>query len=312
MRKKIMFLTIIMLLFIPIKAYADSPTVEVKVDGKVKKGEEINILVNAKDLQGLYAASVNFIYDKNILNILEITPGETIKKHSNEIMEIGGEVDSDNNKTSYSFTFLGDKNGISENLTVATIKAKVLSDDNLSIGEDSLEVKLVKRSGDTVDNYEYKFIGYNTETTKPNTGENQNTSNSGGSSSEITSSNSTTSNNNSNINNNKQEINNSNSNNNSSSSSNTSTNKENNNDEEITSEATNENNNSSTSDKNKLDTSKDKNEESLDNDKEKGSDNKTIENSNSKNSLLIAFLLIILGVLIVAIYNYRKKICSNK
>ena len=44
MKKRIMLTAIILLLFLPIKAYASSTTVEVKVNGEVKKGEEINIL----------------------------------------------------------------------------------------------------------------------------------------------------------------------------------------------------------------------------------------------------------------------------
>lgn len=193
MKKRIMLTAIILLLFLPIKAYASSTTVEVNIDGEVKKGEEINIVVNAKDLQGLYAASVNFNYDKSILNIIEINPGETIKEHSDEIMEIGGEVDTSNNKTSYSFTFLGDKEGLNGSTILTTIKAKVLSDSQLNIDEGALEVKLVKRAGDSVENYDYKFIGYNKEIN--NTEDKPNDSNSEENSSESNSSNSNNTNN---------------------------------------------------------------------------------------------------------------------
>ena len=116
-----------------------------------------------KGLEKLYAASVNFNYDKNILKIVDITASDFIKKHSDEIMEIGGEVDTTNNKTSYSFTFLGDKEGINGDGTLAIIKAEVLKDGNLLIGEDSINIKLVKRAGDSVENYDYEFIGYGNE-----------------------------------------------------------------------------------------------------------------------------------------------------
>lgn len=163
MKKKIMLITLILIFLFPLKAYASTTSVEVNVDGNVKKGEEINILINMKGLESLYAASVNFTYDKSILNIVDISAGDYIKKHADEIMEIGGEVDTSNNKTSYSFTFLGDKEGINGDGTLAIIKAEVLKDGNLSIGEDSINIKLVKRAGDSVENYNYKFIGYSTE-----------------------------------------------------------------------------------------------------------------------------------------------------
>lgn len=163
MKKKIMLITLILIFLFPLKAYASTTSVEVNVDGNIKKGEEINILINMKGLKNLYAASVNFTYDKNVLNIVDITAGDSIKKHEDEIMEIGGEVDTTNNKTSYSFTFLGDKEGINGDGTLAIIKAEVLKDGNLSIGEDSINIKLVKRAGDSVENYDYKFIGYSTK-----------------------------------------------------------------------------------------------------------------------------------------------------
>lgn len=317
MRKKTMLLTIIMLLFIPIKVYATSPTIEAKVSGEVKNGQEINIVVNAKDLQGLYAASVNFTYDKKVLNILEITPGETIKKHSDEIMEIGGEVDSENNKTSYSFTFLGDKQGLSGAVTLVTIKAKVLSDSELSIGEDKLEVKLVKRAGDTVNNYDYKFVGYNTESTstKPNTGENQNTSNtednySGENDTSNNSNNSTSNNSNNSSTGNDNNSNNSNSNGNSNITNdkdNTNTNDENNktlennNDKNST-----EDENNSDSDKKDLDTSKEENK----NDKEVTSDNN--EEKDNKVILIISSLIVLFVLVGGMYYNKRKKLNSSK
>ena len=163
MKKKIMLITLILSFLFPLKTYASTTSVEVNVDGNIKKGEEINILINMKGLKNLYAASVNFTYDKSVLNIVDITAGDSIKKHEDEIMEIGGEVDTTNNKTSYSFTFLGDKEGINGDGTLAIIKAVVLKDGNLSIGEDSINIKLVKRVGDSVENYDYKFIGYSTK-----------------------------------------------------------------------------------------------------------------------------------------------------
>ena len=169
MKKRIMIITLILIFLFPLKSYASTTSIEVNVNGKVKKGEKIDILINMKGLESLYAASVKFNYDKNALKIVDLTTSDFIKEHSDEIMEIGGEVDSINNKTSYSFTFLGDNNGINGDETLAVIKAEVLKDGNLSIGEDSIDIKLVKRVGDNVENCEYKFIGYSHEGNIPNT-----------------------------------------------------------------------------------------------------------------------------------------------
>lgn len=168
MKKSIGFLILIMIFFCSTKVYASTTKVEVNVEGSIKNGEEVTILLNMKGLEDLYAASVDYSYDKSVLNILNITAGDFIKKYEGEIMEIGGEVDFDNNKTSYSFTFLGDKKGIDGNGTLAIIKAKILNNDNFQIGQDSLKVKLVKRVGDSVDNYDYNFIGYNKEVSMEN------------------------------------------------------------------------------------------------------------------------------------------------
>lgn len=163
MKKNIVLITLILIFLFPLKAYASTTSVEINLDGDIKKGQEINILINMKGLENLYAASVNFNYDKSVLNIVSITAGDSIKKYADEIMEIGGEVDTTNNKTSYSFTFLGDKEGINGDGTLAIIKAEVLKDGDLLIGQDSMNIKLVKRVGDSVENYDYKFIGYSTE-----------------------------------------------------------------------------------------------------------------------------------------------------
>ena len=162
MKKIITLIFVFMFLVMPVKAYADSTTVEVKVNGEVKKGSTIEILVNVKDVEKFYAASVDFTYDTNQLKVESIVASDFITKYSNDIMELGGETDKNGNTASYSFTFLGEKNGIKGSGTLAIITAQVLNNEKLSIGQDTMKVKLVQRVGDTVENYSYKFNGYNT------------------------------------------------------------------------------------------------------------------------------------------------------
>lgn len=340
MRKKIMLFTLMLFLILPIKTYAESTTVEIKVSGKVKKGQEISILVNANELQGLYAASVNFKYDKNALKILEINSGESIKKYSDEIMEIGGEVDSNNNKTSYSFTFLGDKEGLSGNVNLAVIKAEVLNE-NINIEKDTLEVKLVKRAEDTVEDYKYKFIGYTTGNNKPSIEENQDNQNSNDSSS----SQGGTSDNNPVGNEDKGELNTNDSNSNqgnnqtngstnidSDKNSNTNNQSSTNDKEENDKTSENSNNNSNKdnndvdknddeSDKNNLASNENEDKESINNenseseDKEElnlNKDDKEIESKNNNRLILAIFLLIVLSILAGVMYYKRKKVNFRK
>ena len=162
MMKKIITLLFAFMFFImPIKTYADSATVEVKVNGEVTKGSTIEILVDVKDVENLYAASVDFTYYMNQLKVESIKAGEFIANYSNDIMELGGETDKNGNTASYSFTFLGQKEGIKGSCTLAIITAQVVNDDNLSITQDNMKVKLVKKVGNSVEDYSFKFNGYN-------------------------------------------------------------------------------------------------------------------------------------------------------
>lgn len=162
--KKIIVLSIMFFFCImPIPALAESAAVEVKISGQVKRGESIEIFINVKDVEKLYAASVDFIYDTELLKVNTISSSEFIGKYLNNIMELGGETDKNGNTATYSFTFLGDNKGISGSGTLVKISATVLKDDSLEITEDNMKIKLVKRNKDTVENYDYKFIGANSK-----------------------------------------------------------------------------------------------------------------------------------------------------
>ena len=193
MKKILTFMIAFMFFVIPVKTYADSATVEIVVNGQIKKGSIIEILVNVKDVNKLYAASVDFTYDTDKLMVESIAASDFITKHNNEIMEFGGETAKNGNTASYSFTFLGEKDGIKGSGTILVISAEVLNDKKLSIGQDNMKVKLVQQVGDTVENYSFKFSGYNDEdNSEVSVGENL-TTNSNGDSQIISSNNSSSS-----------------------------------------------------------------------------------------------------------------------
>lgn len=163
MKKIIVSTIMLLLLIIPKSAYASDATVNIDVKGSVKKGESIDILVNVKDVERFYAASVDFVYDTELLKIESISATDFITKYSSDIMELGGETDKNGNTASYSFTFLGKKDGISGTGSMVSIKATVISDGKLSISEDNMKIKLVQTNGDSVENYPYTFVGYSVE-----------------------------------------------------------------------------------------------------------------------------------------------------
>ena len=182
MKKILTFIVTFIFFVMPVKAYADSATIEIVVNGQVKKGAIIEILINVKEVNKLYAASVDFTYDTNQLRVESIAASDFITKHNNDIMELGGETAKNGNTDSYSFTFLGEKNGIKGSGTLAVISAEVLNDESLSIGQDNMKVKLVQKVGDTVENYSFKFLGYNDKSnTEVSGGDNLNINNNGNS-----------------------------------------------------------------------------------------------------------------------------------
>lgn len=178
MKKILSFLIIFIAFLMPINVYADGASVNIEVVGKVEKGSTIEILVNLKDVEKFYAASVDFTYDTSQLKVESITATEFITKHANDIMELGGETDKNGNTASYSFTFLGDSNGISGSGTLVKITASVLNNEKLSINQENMKIKLVHRVGDTVENYSYSFSGYGVDDTNNASSDSENSSNS--------------------------------------------------------------------------------------------------------------------------------------
>lgn len=226
--KKIITTIILFFIFIvsisSVDAYASEATVEIKIKGQVKKESNIEMLVNVKDVKDMYAASVNFTYDTKQLKVNSIKGTDFITKHSNDIMELGGETDKNGNIANYSFTFLGDKKGLSGTNTFVKIEATVLNNEPLVIDSDNMEIKLVQRLGEDVVNYPFTFSGFtskienelevdsnsssqNNNTDKETVNNNSNDNNSGQNESESNNNSSTIFNDNSDIANNSESTN---------------------------------------------------------------------------------------------------------
>ena len=301
MKKIITLLFAFMFFIMPIKTYADSATVEVKVNGEVTKGSTIEILVDVKDVENLYAASVDFTYYMNQLKVESIKAGEFIANYSNDIMELGGETDKNGNTASYSFTFLGQKEGIKGSCTLAIITAQVVNDDNLSITQDNMKVKLVKKVGNSVEDYSFKFNGYNiSEETKPS-------NNNGNSQGNLNNNeNNSVNKNNSNSNSNSNRNSNSNSNSNIESSKNTSDE-----DNQESSKSTNLINENKEEDLNAPEGIEEVVKESIN--EEKTQDNLALkDNKESNNKVNISIIVISIIVIVGSVLFYRKIYLKNK
>ncbi|WP_411169818.1 cohesin domain-containing protein [Clostridium sp. MB05] len=162
MRKIIMILLSYFMIMTPVKAFAENNvSVEAKVIGEIKKGFNIEILIDVKNVDNLYAASIDFTYDTKQLEVESIKSTEYISKNIDNIMELGGEVDKNGDTASYSFTFLGDVDGLMGSGTLVKINANVLNNDKVSITKENMKIKLVQKADGTVKNYDYNFIGYN-------------------------------------------------------------------------------------------------------------------------------------------------------
>lgn len=162
MKKIIVILLSYFIIMTPVKVFAENNvSVESKVIGEIKEGSNIEILIDVKNVDNLYASSIDFTYDTNQLKVESIKSTEYIGKNIENIMELGGEVDKNGDTASYSFTFLGDVDGLMGSGTLVKINAKVINNDKLSITKENMKIKLVQKADGTVKNYDYKFIGYN-------------------------------------------------------------------------------------------------------------------------------------------------------
>lgn len=177
MKKLMTFLVAFFLFTVPINAYAADTTVEVKVEGEVKKGNNINIILNVNDVENFYAGSVDFIYNADQLKVNGVNSSDFITGTDDEIVEIGGETAKNGNTANYGFTFVGDKPGLSGSGTFVTISATVLSDDEFSINKGNMQVKLVKKTDGAVTNYGYKFIGVGNQDVSNGSESNNNSNN---------------------------------------------------------------------------------------------------------------------------------------
>lgn len=125
----------------------EKSVVKFTVNGEIKKGNNIEIVVDLSNLKNLYSALVDYTYDNTLIKVKEIVLNEEIKKQS--VMPLFGEVDLNGNRTRSGFTFIGsDSNGLNEDCNFVVIKAEVLKDGELELSTNNIKLQLVQKTED--------------------------------------------------------------------------------------------------------------------------------------------------------------------
>lgn len=119
--------------------------VKFTVNGEIKKGNNIEIVVDLSNLKNLYSALVDYTYDNTLIKVKEIVLNEEIKKQS--VMPLFGELSLNGNRARSGFTFQGsDSVGLNGNYNFVTIKAEVLKDGELELSADNIKLQLVQKT----------------------------------------------------------------------------------------------------------------------------------------------------------------------
>ena len=151
---------------------AITPSVSYTVTGETKVGNTIEIAVNISDVTDLYGGSIDFLYDTSLLEVQSVTKGNIFG--SNTTSNIVNKIS--NGQASFALHIIGDKPGVSNNGTLAIIKAKVLkegvvklnttnSNTALSLTSNTVRVKLSDSNGSNIKfNLENKTISLTDDT----------------------------------------------------------------------------------------------------------------------------------------------------
>ncbi|AYE33880.1 triple tyrosine motif-containing protein [Clostridium septicum] len=129
---------------------AENAKLTYSIKGETKIGNIVDILVNISNISNLYGGSVDFLYDKSLLEVQSIKTGSIFgsEKVQTPVEKI------ENGQANLVFTLTGIKDGVKGNGTIAVIKAKILKagainlktttkNDDLKVNGNNVRVKLV-------------------------------------------------------------------------------------------------------------------------------------------------------------------------
>ncbi|MCM0647403.1 cohesin domain-containing protein [Clostridium swellfunianum] len=168
-KKSIMAGIMGLFMFAGSKVYAAStPDVQAVVNGKIEKGENIQILINVKNIDSLYAGDMEFKYDNTVLKVKSIELGDLITKPGVSKFDAIKRISEQNGTARYAFSCTGQIDGFSGSGTFVKINAEVLKKDDkffinskpfLKAFDNDYNLKLQLCDKD-IKELEYKFIPY--------------------------------------------------------------------------------------------------------------------------------------------------------
>lgn len=110
---------------------AENLSVYVNVNGKIDKGETIQIQINLKNISSFYAGSIDFKYDPSVLKIKSIEKGDLINQKDANGKNISTfevpDKDLGDGIASYGFSCLGKINGFSGSGTFVIINGEIVN-----------------------------------------------------------------------------------------------------------------------------------------------------------------------------------------
>lgn len=182
MKRRLFAFTILFVLLFNLKVWAaNEPAVEAKLNGTVRTGNTIEIYIDVNNINRFYAGFLEYNYDNSIIEVLEVIPGDLIKKEGISKMEFGGDAKKSPGKINYYFTCTGQVDGFSGSGRFVTVKAKVLKNGILNInsipfsqstdGTNNLKLQLCERTpSNEIKELNYSFKGFSTSSTSNGSG----------------------------------------------------------------------------------------------------------------------------------------------
>lgn len=132
----VLFMSLVLFIFLgSIKVFAADFSADAKVDGEVKKGQNIKITFDIYNIKSLYAADIIFKYDNKVLKIDKFELGDLISDKSISTFVVPNikNIDNDNGVFHYEFSCLGKMNGYSGSGKIVILDAEVLQDKSFFI-----------------------------------------------------------------------------------------------------------------------------------------------------------------------------------
>jgi hypothetical protein len=167
MKKIITTAIFCLILLLPARASAKELKVSALVEGDMKVGQEIQILIQIDSIESFFAGSMYYKYDSNVLKVLTVERGDLIASGQIPSFEAFNEIDNEAAMVRFGFTCLGNIKGYSGEGAFVKIKAVLLKEEGFHINSkpfmkaagDEFNLKLQLCNSD-IDELNYTFTPY--------------------------------------------------------------------------------------------------------------------------------------------------------